>query len=153
MVCAGAPKPFWANAIELKAYVCSNTAHNIYSLQEEVPETVMSSKSLDISQFCEFAFYDWVMFCNEPITFPNDNPVLSQYLGLAINVGPALTTKILKVNEEVVYRSRYCELTTTKVNNGALIDTVTKYLANLWRSDGRCPSMLLIHSKKATSRS
>jgi hypothetical protein len=58
MVCAGAPKPFWANAIELEAYVCSNTTHDIYILQGEVPETVMSGETSDISQFCEFAFYD-----------------------------------------------------------------------------------------------
>jgi len=32
MVHAGAPKPFWADAIKLKAYVCSNTAHDIFIL-------------------------------------------------------------------------------------------------------------------------
>jgi hypothetical protein len=75
MVCASVPKPFWANAIKLEAYICSNTAHDIYSLQGEVPETVMSGKITDISQFCKFAFYDWVMFCGEPIAFLDDNPV------------------------------------------------------------------------------
>ena len=29
MVCAGAPKPFWANAIELETYVWLHTAHDI----------------------------------------------------------------------------------------------------------------------------
>jgi hypothetical protein len=76
MVCTGAPKPFWANAIMLKAYVRLNMAHDIYSLQGEVPETVMSGKTLDTSQFFKFAFYDWLMFCNEPIAFPDNNPVL-----------------------------------------------------------------------------
>jgi hypothetical protein len=32
MVRAGALKPFWADAIELEAYVCSNTAHDIFPL-------------------------------------------------------------------------------------------------------------------------
>jgi len=41
MVCAGAPKPFWADAIKLEAYVRSNTAHDIFILQGEVPEMVM----------------------------------------------------------------------------------------------------------------
>ena len=58
MVCAGAPKPFWADAIKLEAYVPSNTAHDIFILQREVPETVMSGETSDISQFCEFTFYD-----------------------------------------------------------------------------------------------
>jgi hypothetical protein len=30
MVRAGAMKPFWADGIELEAYVCSNTAHDIF---------------------------------------------------------------------------------------------------------------------------
>jgi len=50
MVRAGAPKPFWADAIELEAYVRSNTAHDIFILQGEVPGTVMSGKTSDISQ-------------------------------------------------------------------------------------------------------
>ncbi len=107
MVCAGVPKPFWVNAIDLEAYVCSNTAHDIFSLQGEVPETVVSGKTLAISQFCKFAFYDWLMFRDEPVAFPDDNPMLGRYLGPAINVGPALTAKILKANGQVVYRLTY----------------------------------------------
>ena len=117
MVRAGAPKPFWANTIELEAYVSSHTAHDIYSLQEEVPETVMSGKTADTSQFCEFAFYDWVMFCNEPVAFSDANPVIGRYLGPAIDVGPALTTKILKANGEVVYPSTYRHLMDDKVQH------------------------------------
>ena len=111
MVRAGAPKPIWADAIELEAYVRSNTAHNIFILQGEVTETVISGETSDISQFCEFAFYDWIMFRDQPVAFPDDNPVLGHYLGIAINVGPALTAKILKANGEVIYRSTYHALT------------------------------------------
>jgi hypothetical protein len=111
MVRAGAPKPFWADAIKLEAYVRSNTAHDIFILQGEVPETVMSGETSDISQFCEFAFYDWIMFRDQPVAFPDDNPMLGRYLGPAIDVGPALTAKILKANGEVVYRSTYRALT------------------------------------------
>ena len=103
MVRAGAKKPFWADAIELEAYVRFNTAHDIYILQRGVPEKVMSGETSDISQFCEFAFYDWIMFRDQPVAFPDDNPVLGRYLGPAIDVGPALTAKILKANGEVVY--------------------------------------------------
>ena len=119
MVCAGAPKPFWADAIELKAYVGSNTAHDIFILQGEVPETVMLGETSNISQFCEFAFYDWIMFRDQPVAFPDDNPVLGRYLGPAIDVGPALTAKILKANGEVVYRSTYCALTDVERANAA----------------------------------
>ena len=101
----------WADATELKAYICSNTGHDIFILQGEVPETVMSGKTSDISQFCEFAFYDWIMFRDQPVAFPDDNPVLGRYLGPAIDIDPTLTAKILKANGEVVYRSTYCAIT------------------------------------------
>jgi hypothetical protein len=119
MVRAGAPKPFWADAIKLEAYIRSNTAHDTFILQGEVPETVMSGKTSNISQFCEFAFYDWVMFRDQPVAFPDDNPVLGRYLGPAIDVGPALTAKILKANGEVVYRLTYCALTDVEWANAA----------------------------------
>jgi len=111
IVRAGAPKPFWSDAIELEAYVRSNTAHDIYILQGEVPETVMLGETSDISQFCEFALYDWIMFRDQPVAFPDANPVLGRYLGPAIDVGPALTAKILKANGEVVYPWTYRALT------------------------------------------
>jgi hypothetical protein len=127
MVRAGVPRPFLANAIELEAYVCSNTAHDIFSLQGEVPEMVMSSKTLDISQFCKFTFYDWVMFQDEPVAFPDDNLVLGRYLGPAINVGPALTAKILKANGQVVYHLTYRQLTVAELENAVHVSMRTKF--------------------------
>ena len=62
MVRAGAPKHFWADAIEWEAYLQSNTAWDIYQLQGETPETVLSGETVDISQFCELSFYERVMF-------------------------------------------------------------------------------------------
>ena len=52
----------WDNCLELEAYIKSNTAHEIYKLDAEVPETVMSDESSDISQFCEIEWFKWVMF-------------------------------------------------------------------------------------------
>ena len=65
-------------------------------LQVEVPETVMLGGTSDISQFCEHGFYDWVMFRDELIQYPDENPVLGRYLGPAMDVGPEIMTKIMK---------------------------------------------------------
>ena len=62
MVKAGAPKRFWADAIEREAYIQSNTAWDIYQLQGETPETVLYGKTANIRQFCDLSFYKWVMF-------------------------------------------------------------------------------------------
>ena len=137
MVRAGAPKPFWADAIKLKAYVHSYTAHDIFILQGEVPETVTSGETSDISQFCEFAFSDWIMFHDQPVAFPDDNPVLDRYLGPAINVGPALMAKILKANGEVDYRLTYCTLTDVEWANAAHVCRWVEFDLNIL--DKFCP--------------
>ena len=79
----------------------------IFILQGEVPETVMSGETSDISQFADLAFNQWVIFRDKPIQFPYENPVLGRYLGPALDFGPAMTAKIMKENGEVVHRSTY----------------------------------------------
>jgi hypothetical protein len=100
-----------------EAYIQLNMAWDIYMLQGETPETVMSRETLDISQFCELGFYEWIMFREEPdhAQFPADNPILGRYLGPAIDVRPAMTAKILKLNGEVINQSMYCALTDVEI--------------------------------------
>ena len=42
------------------------------------------------------------MFNDSPVQFPDDKFSLGCWLGPSIDVGPAMTYKILKANEEVV---------------------------------------------------
>ena len=49
MVRAGAPKPFWADAIKWEAYLQSNTAWDIYKLQGKTPETVLSGDQISVN--------------------------------------------------------------------------------------------------------
>ncbi len=123
MVRAGAPKPLWADCIEYEAYIQSNTAWDIYKLGGETPETVMSGETADISQFCDYSFYEWIMFRDEGklVAYPDQNPVLGRFLGVAIDVGPAMTAKILKSNGEVIHRSTYRGLTDEEVTRPAHI--------------------------------
>ena len=37
--------------LELKAYIRSNTIHEIYKLEREIPKTAISGETSDISQF------------------------------------------------------------------------------------------------------
>ena len=105
MVWAGAPKAMWADGIEYEAYIQSNTVWDIYMIQGETPETVMSGETSDISQLCELGFYEWIMFQEEPnhAQFPENNPILERFLRPAINFGSAMTAKILKSNGEVIF--------------------------------------------------
>ena len=71
MVQDSAPKQIWYDALEFEAYVRYHTDLDVYMLQGKVSETVMPGGNSDISQFYEHGFYDWVMFREEPIQYPD----------------------------------------------------------------------------------
>ena len=83
--------------------------HDVYCLNGEMPETenIMSGETLDISQLCELEWYEWIIFRELVVSFPEDKMVLGIYLGPIIDVGLAMTAKILKPNVEVVHQSKY----------------------------------------------
>ena len=62
MAGTGCPKLLWDDSLELAAYIRSNTTNDVLKLNRETRETVMSGETSDISQFCEFAFFDWVKY-------------------------------------------------------------------------------------------
>ena len=105
MVRSGAPKRLWDDCLEREAYIRSLTAHDIYKLNGEVPETLVSGETADISPFAIFGWYEWVMFRDTSVSYPDTPLVLGRDLGPAIDIGPAMTRKILKENGKVVYRS------------------------------------------------
>ena len=121
MVQSGAPRRIWDNALDFEAYVRSNTAFDIYILRGEVPETVMLGGTSDISQFCEYGFYDWFIFRDDMIQDPDENQVLDQYLGREIDVVPEMIAKIMKINGEVLHRSTYRGLNHEERTNHAHI--------------------------------
>ena len=77
----------------------------------EVPETIMTGSTTNISHICEFGWYDWVMFRDNVPSFPDNS-----YLGPATDVGSALTAKILKSNGQTVCRSTLHHLTNEELH-------------------------------------
>ena len=111
MIKTGSPKPLWDHCIELEAYIRSCTCNGIYMTAGQTPETITLGSTADISRICEFGWYDWVMFRDNVPTYPDDKMMLGRYLGPAIDIGSALTMKILKQNGQVVCRSTVRHLT------------------------------------------
>ena len=58
MVQSKAPKRLWDDCLEHEAYIRSFMAHDIYSLNGEVPETIVSGETADISPFALFGWYE-----------------------------------------------------------------------------------------------
>ena len=111
MIGQGSPKPLWDYCLELQSRIRSHSALTIYDLDGLVPETKLMGSTADISNLCEFGWYQWVLFVDAPIDWPDDRWVLGRYLGPADDVGSMLTSNILKANGQVVCRTSVRHLT------------------------------------------
>ena len=122
MVRSKAPKRLWDDCLEREAYVRLLTAHDIYKLDDQIPETIASGETANISPFVAFKWFEWVVFRYTSVTYSYDAMILGRDLGPAIDIGgPAMTRKVLKSNGKVVYRSTVRPLTPGGVSNETMI--------------------------------
>ena len=92
MVQSRAPRCLWDHfCLERELYIHSHTALDIFSINGQVLETIISGETTDISPFALFQWYEWVMYHDTSIPFPKEQLVLGQDLGPAIDIGPAMT--------------------------------------------------------------
>ena len=53
-ISTGLPKILLDHCIEMMTLILSHTAHTAYELRGEVPETIMTGQTADISNICEY---------------------------------------------------------------------------------------------------
>ena len=111
------PKKLWDHCLELESIIRSSTTLPRFDLYHQTPEAKMHDMSVDISDICEYKFYEWVMFNESKATFPGTKFHVGRWLGPAVDVGSALTYKILKSNGQVVPRSTIRHLTPDELTN------------------------------------
>jgi hypothetical protein len=98
MMRSGFPKRFWDDYIIREAYVRSHTSLGMYGLEGQVSESKIKGETVDISTIAEYAWHEWVKFRDTAAKFPVSKIQLGRDLGAAIDIGPAMTRKILKKN-------------------------------------------------------
>ena len=118
---ANSPKKLWDHCLELQALIQSHTANSHPDCQGQVPETIVTGQTADISPFIELEWYEWVKFWTRD-PYPNDKEVYGRWLGPADDVGPAMTSKILQQNGQVIYVSTYRPLTQEELRKPTEID-------------------------------
>jgi hypothetical protein len=117
MLRSGCPKRFWDECIIREAYVRSHTSLDIFGLEVQVPESKIKGETVDISTIAEYAWYEWVKFRDTAFKFPVSKIQLGRDLGATIDIGPAMTRKILKQNGSVMYRSSVRPLTQDEIQS------------------------------------
>ena len=55
--------------MELEAYIQYHTANVHSNLKCDVPETVMSGETDDISEFYKHGWYDWIKFWDTTVVY------------------------------------------------------------------------------------
>src|SRR5688572_2943254 len=101
------PAKLWDHCLELKAYVCSNTALSIYSMEGQVPETMILGHTANISPFAKVGWFKWVYWWFVNSAYLEQKEVLGMWLGPAVDVDPAMRVTILKFIGQIAYLSSY----------------------------------------------
>jgi hypothetical protein len=99
------------DCISREAYVRSHTSLDVYGLEGQVPESNIKGETVDISTIAEYDWYEWVKFRDTAAKFSVSKIQLGRDLGAAIDIGPAMTHKILTKNGMVMYISSVRSLT------------------------------------------
>jgi hypothetical protein len=115
MMRSGCPTRFWDDFIIREAYVRSHISLDIYGLEGQVPESKIKGETVDISTIAEYAWYEWVKFRDTADKFPVSKIQLGRDLVAAIDIGPAMTRKILKKNGMVMFRSSVRSITLDEI--------------------------------------
>jgi hypothetical protein len=131
MVVSRCPKKLWDHCLELEALIQSHTALNSYELQGQVPETIVSGQTADISVLVEYEWFEWVKFRDNPTAFPEPKEILGRWLGPALDIGPAMSAKVIKANGQVMYTSSHRALTDEELQDCQEIKEMDEFMVQL----------------------
>ena len=70
-----------------------------------MPETIFSSQTSDIFPWEGIRWYDWYKFWDQEESFPEYKDILGRWLVPSLDVGPAITLKVLKSNRQLIHVS------------------------------------------------
>ena len=119
MIATNSPECLWDCCLEYLALVRSHTALSIRQLDGEVPQTLLTGDTADISHICEFGWYDYVWFIS-PEDVNMERKKLGRYCGPNFNVGDALCARILTSKGNFVNRTSVFPLSVSDENSDAV---------------------------------
>ena len=119
------PPRLWDHCFEWCSLIRSATAHPLFRNRGEVPETIISGETLDISCLAEFPFYDWVWFLDPP-DWTMETKHLGRYLGPSFDVGSHMCHKVLKDTGKVRNRTSVIPVTAEELRD----ETIKKMMAD-----------------------
>ena len=102
MKASNCPLSLWDYCAERCAVVNNCTAKDLFQLQGETAAYHVNGQQPDISNICQFQWYEWVYWRDEKASFPFPSEALGKSLGPAINAGNSMAQWILKANGRII---------------------------------------------------
>ena len=109
------PARLWDYCAELQAKIRCHMAHNVTTLNGQVPKTMVTGNNADISELVEFGWYQWIYYRDATTSFTLTEEELGKYLGPYENIGSKMSMWILKYNGEIVSRPTLRTLTDSEI--------------------------------------
>ena len=106
----GSPRRLWCFLAELVSNIRKYTATDLPQLRGRVPYELVHGTTPDISEFCQFEWYQWVHYLDH-----DHERKLGRWLGVAHQVGGAMVSWILPISARPIARSTVTEVTVTDV--------------------------------------
>ena len=117
---SNAPLVLWCYCIERRADIINCTIRSNYMLQGQIPHSMMTGQPTDISNICEYAWYEWVIYRIEGAKFPVQHQRLGRVLGSSHNAGSTMSQWVLTVTGDVMPIQTLRRLTPGELNSPSM---------------------------------
>lgn len=114
---SNSPMVFWDYCIERRARINNLTAKSNFHLHGTNAHTDALGEEGDISNLCQYKWYDWCYYREQSAGFPNGKEVLGRVLGPARGEGNEMCQNILRANGTVVPRRSVRPLQTAELHS------------------------------------
>ena len=105
------PLKLWYYCAQRRALIHSLTPKSLFQLEKLTPYEQQFGTPGDISNLCQFGWYEWCYFCEERNNFTFNKDILGRVLGPMKNEGNELAQAVLTSRGTVLPRSSVCRLT------------------------------------------
>ena len=123
MISSRALHKLWDHCLGLEGFIQSHIALDLYQLQGQVPEMILSGQKADKSLFVECRWYEFIRWYDVKAQFPQPRERYGRWLGPYFDIGPAMTAKILKENGQVLHLSTYRPLNEIELSDSGELAT------------------------------
>jgi hypothetical protein len=114
---SNSPLSFWDYCCERRARIHNLTAKDAFRLHGTNPYTATLNEEGDISNICQYKWYEWCYYREQTAAFPFNKEVLGRVLGPARGEGNEMAQWILKANGNVVPRRSHRPLQTSELHS------------------------------------